>query len=229
MEIKIEELKDLYIKEEAPKFLQTQGVADLWERVDSYKEMPKFYLSRYMVIAALVLVVSLGGVGIASAQAKPGNLLYPVKKAVGEAVVEMAHFAPKSIRNNIINIVGPNPTATPTPTINPGTTPGLTPTPSISKVQREDSENHENQDKPESKEAHEDVRGASTQAPPIPTRLNESGNENKNTNTDNSGNNNNQKSFDGENHGQGNEHSNSSNGASTLTQTKSPQKHQSEE
>lgn len=225
METEINKLKKSYEEITPPAFLEAKGLEDLWLRVDAPEKTEgkfrAFYFSRPFVLAVLVFLVVTGGVGVASAQAKPGSTLYPVKKAVSEAVVEMAHIAPKSLRSNIINLVGPQatptPTATPGPTIHPSLTPGQ-------EDNRRNNDERQNSSV-EKEDSHREVEGASTSAGSKPVEQ-KTENSNSSENRDHTETNEKRVTPTPENRGQSN--SQNQNSGSSLTDSKN-QKHSEED
>lgn len=119
MENEINKLKKLYLSKDVPDSLEKDGLVDLWTRVEKIHTPHRFYFSR-MVITAVVIIVALTGfVGFAQA-AKPGNVLYPVKIATQKVIANITHQTSQEVEKEINKVIpGNQPTTVPSPAITP--------------------------------------------------------------------------------------------------------------
>lgn len=156
MENEIKKLKKIYLETKPTKFLEEQGVSNVWEKVDRSK--PKYMVfPRYLVIAVVVLMGFAGFIG-ATYAATSGSVLYEVKKITQQ----VARHVP------IVNSVVPQdliPSPAPTHTL-----PTSIPTPSIMEINDEGEPNseigevHKEEMQEKKEDKHEDdVKGEKTQ------------------------------------------------------------------
>lgn len=85
MKNEINTLKEKYLDIKPSKFLEERGVSDLWNRIDEVPRSRYQFFTRYLVIAAVVLMGLAGFISVTYA-ATPGSVLYEVKKITQEVV-----------------------------------------------------------------------------------------------------------------------------------------------
>lgn len=161
MEKEINKIKIEYQSITPPKVLITNGVDDLWHRVDSKKQFFNMYFA-HITTGILIFVILLGSIGIMSAQAKKGSALYPVKTFAQKALATFSKTPIVKFYNSQINQKQalkknnqPTPLNSPTPTIK---------TEPTSENKNDDFKNEENNSgSNQNQNSHrENVKGAST-------------------------------------------------------------------
>lgn len=171
METEINKLKELYLTTRTPEYLDANGVKDLMERIQTVKTGSHFYFSKYAVVISVILIVLMGVLGIAIAEAKPASTFYSVRQFAQKVAIAAENLTPHSVGNSVKTILQHTqvPTTTPTLTPSPTSTPGQ-------KLEKheERSKNTQHEIQQEDKNGniilptqtitphHEDVQGVST-------------------------------------------------------------------
>src|SRR3990167_5095040 len=86
MEKEINKLKIEYQSITPPQFLVTNGIDDLWRRVDIERKFFNIYSVRFLVLTILIFAILSGFIGAMSVQAKPGSTLYPLNALTRKAI-----------------------------------------------------------------------------------------------------------------------------------------------
>lgn len=159
MENEIKKLKREYVNTKPSEFLETQGLADMWTRIDHVKQVkrPMYpHLSRFLVFSVLIIIGLAGFISVTYAST-PGSLLYQVKRATQE-VVKRVPFVPSVSQTTV---------PTQAPSLSPTLLPiqGATTTP-MEDTEKGDSREGKKIDNPGNEDSaeveNEEVRGVST-------------------------------------------------------------------
>lgn len=113
MKKEINTLKKKYTSIAPPDLFETSGMEDLWIRIDKKQYAPFFYFPGVIITIILAFILTSGLIGIASASAKKGSLLYPVKIASQNVISSASRMLPSKVNRFFV------PAAKLTPTGNP--------------------------------------------------------------------------------------------------------------
>lgn len=114
MKKEINTLKKKYISITPPDLFEASGIEDLWIRIDKKQYPPFLYFPGVIITIVLAFILTSGLIGIASASAKKGSLLYPVKMVSQNVINSASRMLPSKVNHFFVPAAKLTPTGNPT-------------------------------------------------------------------------------------------------------------------